>query len=1158
MKYTTDFNRENSFTSRMRSVSCVVLLCICAVALFCGKDYDPFTDITNARAHVLSWSLAGKDSVPVYTTGTLEIGVALREKVDSFTIGATHNRFWPDTTVRAPTGEPYTFSVSFYDTGMETVSVMTHRVTNGTVTENIVIRSTLPLRQADVSGFFGDTLFLSTPPVSDKDVSYQWEFGPGRSVESTRDSASAVLESGIAAGTATLRVTDLSGGHASPCRPFSYTLNDTSHPVILCVNDSLRGDTLVTRDSVLAFKASIVNYRDQAADSCWVTGSAFDISYTQSHLYIKLFKDIATYTRQNGPLVITVGAIGNKQIPVTTRKTFWAVYDRAGVSGSDAVIDFVVPLKDSSSTAVHKCIVFGTAEDFRGDSMALRVTVNDSQYPTPCIIAGGSGTWEWPVVLDSNVNSITVTAFGVGPGNQQLTSHRVKVVYDSSLQDRVKPVIWGILADGKPAGGLFTPQANVALQVIAFDEGSGMQSLTINGLAAAPDSSGYSWRQTIGPLVHSLAGNIVTVSAIDRDLNEKDTAVTIFRNTPPTLDSGFAFPATLYIGNNYSFRIPCKDADGDPVSIVKTSSPAGMAVSSDGFVSWSPGVADAGLDTMIFQLYDGYQTAGPFSWTFASIDTLKPVVAVRFTTRENAFPALVQAGVDTLDVRLLTNNTNSAIRLLYSAAFTDRPQVLFSNDTSPLLIWAPGAADTGYRKLRVTVGNGSTVFDTINPAFRVVPRNHFPCSLSYTFTGDTTPTGELDLFSHASPETLFFAIHDSDDLSTEKYTVVISRNAVRSVAVVNKKDFTVVLRPDSASVLDTLLVSVSDMTGTSDSATFVIRNMSRLHARKLRLNTTAAGAAVAGNVLDFPVLVRLNTGNFNFSQAQSDGGDIRFSKPDGSFLPLEIERFDAQNGIAEIWVRIDTVYGNDSTQGFVMSWGTSPNPLGPADHNVFDTAKGFAGVWHMAGAPTDAVLDATLDHYDGVPTNLVAGASGEIGQCQRFNGTSSFVTMPGTAASKLNFPEQGIYSVSAWVNTAMLDGQFHTFASKGDNQYNLQIRSQSNEWQFSECMVTTGYTVVRSPASAGSWNLITGVRNGDRQYLYVNGVCTDSIIETTIGGTARSTASDFILGKMPESATYFFNGLIDEVRVSSIALSADWIKLCYMNQKAVDALVEFR
>ena len=37
-----------------------------------------------------------------------------------------------------------------------------------------------------------------------------------------------------------------------------------------------------------------------------------------------------------------------------------------------------------------------------------------------------------------------------------------------------------------------------------------------------------------------------------------------------------------------------------------------------------------------------------------------------------------------------------------------------------------------------------------------------------------------------------------------------------------------------------------------------------------------------------------------------------------------------------------------------------------------------------------------------------------------------------------------------------------------------------------------------------------------------------------------------------------FYGGIDEVRIESVARSTDWIKLCYMNQKALDAVVEFR
>jgi hypothetical protein len=38
----------------------------------------------------------------------------------------------------------------------------------------------------------------------------------------------------------------------------------------------------------------------------------------------------------------------------------------------------------------------------------------------------------------------------------------------------------------------------------------------------------------------------------------------------------------------------------------------------------------------------------------------------------------------------------------------------------------------------------------------------------------------------------------------------------------------------------------------------------------------------------------------------------------------------------------------------------------------------------------------------------------------------------------------------------------------------------------------------------------------------------------------------------------FFRGSIDEVRISSKARSNDWIRLCYMNQKAEDRLIQFK
>jgi len=80
------------------------------------------------------------------------------------------------------------------------------------------------------------------------------------------------------------------------------------------------------------------------------------------------------------------------------------------------------------------------------------------------------------------------------------------------------------------------------------------------------------------------------------------------------------------------------------------------------------------------------------------------------------------------------------------------------------------------------------------------------------------------------------------------------------------------------------------------------------------------------------------------------------------------------------------------------------------------------------------------------------------------------------------------------------------------------------------------------------------------QYLYVNGNCVDSSItlfalKASDSLRQRDETNNFTIGKLPALQSYFFAGIIDEVRVSSRALSADWIRLCYMNQRMDDQLV---
>jgi hypothetical protein len=335
---------------------------------------------------------------------------------------------------------------------------------------------------------------------------------------------------------------------------------------------------------------------------------------------------------------------------------------------------------------------------------------------------------------------------------------------------------------------------------------------------------------------------------------------------------------------------------------------------------------------------------------------------------------------------------------------------------------------------------------------------------------------------------------------------------------------------------------------------------------RIFFNTTPSGVDVSGNLYGFPVLVRLTKDLIDLSKANADGSDIRFAKANGSPLSYEIEQWDLATGQAAIWVKIDTIFGNDNSHYINMFWGASTGSATVSQSNgaaVFDTANGFQGVWHMGQTGNSSVLDATANQYNGTPYNMNAASqvAGEIGNAQKFDGISSYIEMNGTATGKLNFPQNGTYAISAWVLTDTFDLNYHTIASKGDFQYDLEI-IPSDEWQFAECNDGKGWDMTTARSPEKTWTYLTGVRNGSREYLYINGSLVDSTISLSAATATRYTGFDVMIGKTRkmsgDTTGYFFKGMIDEVRIASVAWGTDWIKLCYMNQKAGDALVAIK
>jgi len=95
---------------------------------------------------------------------------------------------------------------------------------------------------------------------------------------------------------------------------------------------------------------------------------------------------------------------------------------------------------------------------------------------------------------------------------------------------------------------------------------------------------------------------------------------------------------------------------------------------------------------------------------------------------------------------------------------------------------------------------------------------------------------------------------------------------------------------------------------------------------------------------DYQVRIELNSSNFDFSKANADGSDIRFTKDDGeTLLAYWIEKWDSSNEQAVVWVKVPSIPAGGSTTIY-MYYG-NPSAVSESDGEAvfeffddFDTA----------------------------------------------------------------------------------------------------------------------------------------------------------------------------------------------------------------------------
>lgn len=320
------------------------------------------------------------------------------------------------------------------------------------------------------------------------------------------------------------------------------------------------------------------------------------------------------------------------------------------------------------------------------------------------------------------------------------------------------------------------------------------------------------------------------------------------------------------------------------------------------------------------------------------------------------------------------------------------------------------------------------------------------------------------------------------------------------------------------------------------------------HSGSLWILTTPEGADLpqSASVEQFPLLVQLHQDFFDFRQARPQGEDLRFSLSSGEPLAYQIEEWDAKRGVANIWVRIPKIDGA-SRQELKLYWGKTDATSESNGKAVFGPSNDYLSVCHM----NEAALDKQTQDEVGKLTLRDSGstaAKGIIASSRHFSGGKGLF-----GGDKINSFPQGAFphTTEAWFRAERPNTTLIGWGNE-ERQGKVVMQFRSPPHIRMDCYFSDANVQSDSRINLGEWTHVVHTYQDGEAKLYINGILDGASKKQGSPLNIKSPAKLWIGGWYDN---YDFLGDLDEVRISKVARSADWIKLQYENQKPLQTLV---
>jgi hypothetical protein len=325
---------------------------------------------------------------------------------------------------------------------------------------------------------------------------------------------------------------------------------------------------------------------------------------------------------------------------------------------------------------------------------------------------------------------------------------------------------------------------------------------------------------------------------------------------------------------------------------------------------------------------------------------------------------------------------------------------------------------------------------------------------------------------------------------------------------------------------------------------------------------TIDSTQVDATLTNFPLLVDISDTDLALD-AQFDGADILFTGDDGATkLDHEIESYAAGDLVA--WVKVPSLLSSPDTVIYLY-YGNAGAPNQENPTGVWDA--NYVMVQHLeelSGPHNDSTSNLNNSN-EVVVTNQTA--TGKINGADEFNGSTDYVRVPDDASLQFGV---GSLTAEAWINPISVitdSGGARIVNNRGTGVggsyagWQFKIKNEAGSWRFSDTGIDDGALPYEPYEGSNTYPyndlyqvvMVYDAVNVELRF-YVDGQLDGSLSLTPPYGSITNSlptvigASIYDEGTLHGEDKQFFDGIIDEVRLSNEVRSAEWIQTGYTNQ----------